>query len=136
MVTAGGPASGPSRCDVAARARTVTADAIGARDPARGNGHARPAVSPATARPACYTTGQLQQLVHLHHRPVGRRRRRVAKSRAGERVGQVLTLRAAGCRMGLLTTEGPAELAAADPARAPPGPASPPSTGTGRVSTV
>ncbi|MFB9447084.1 FAD-dependent oxidoreductase [Dactylosporangium vinaceum] len=82
--------------------RTVTADAIvlatGARE------RARPARWIAGDRPAgVYTTGQLQQLVHLHHRPVGRR----AVVVGAELVSwsAVLTLRAAGCRTVLLTTE-------------------------------
>ncbi|WP_433606382.1 NAD(P)/FAD-dependent oxidoreductase [Dactylosporangium sp. CA-139114] len=82
--------------------RTVTADAIvlatGARErprPARGIPGDRPA--------GVYTTGQLQQLVHLHHRAVGRR----AVVVGAELVSwsAVLTLRAAGCRTVLLTTE-------------------------------
>ncbi|MEV0129297.1 FAD-dependent oxidoreductase [Dactylosporangium sp. NPDC050688] len=49
-----------------------------------------------------YTTGQLQQLVHLHHRDVGRR----AVVVGAELVSwsAVRTLRAAGCRPVLMTT--------------------------------
>ncbi|MEV7087938.1 FAD-dependent oxidoreductase [Streptomyces sp. NPDC093085] len=57
-------------------------------------------------RPAgVYTTGQLQNLVHLHHREVGRR----AVVVGGELVSwsAVLTLREAGCRTELMTTEYP-----------------------------
>ncbi|MFI5908638.1 NAD(P)/FAD-dependent oxidoreductase [Dactylosporangium sp. NPDC051541] len=82
--------------------RTVTADAIvlatGARE------RPRPARWIPGDRPAgVYTTGQLQQLVHVHHRPVGRR----AVVVGAELVSwsAVLTLRAAGCRTVLLTTE-------------------------------
>ncbi|MFF5564830.1 NAD(P)/FAD-dependent oxidoreductase [Streptomyces sp. NPDC012623] len=55
-------------------------------------------------RPAgVYTTGQLQNLVHLHHREVGRR----AVVVGAELVSwsAVLTLREAGCRTVLMTTE-------------------------------
>ncbi|MEU7869985.1 FAD/NAD(P)-binding oxidoreductase [Dactylosporangium sp. NPDC049140] len=84
--------------------RTVTADAVvlatGARE------RPRPARMVPGDRPAgMYTTGQLQQLVHLHHRPVGHR----AVVVGAELVSwsAVLTLRAAGCRTVLLTTERP-----------------------------
>ncbi|MGC0362905.1 thioredoxin reductase [Rhodococcus sp. 27YEA15] len=57
-------------------------------------------------RPAgVYTTGQLQNLVHLHHREVGRR----AVVVGGELVSwsAVLTLKHAGCRTALMTTTYP-----------------------------
>jgi thioredoxin reductase len=52
-----------------------------------------------------YTTGQLQDLVHLHHRTVGRR----AVVVGAELVSwsAVLTLKHAGCRTGLMTTTYP-----------------------------
>ncbi|WP_433043185.1 NAD(P)/FAD-dependent oxidoreductase [Dactylosporangium sp. CS-033363] len=82
--------------------RTVTAAAVilatGARE------RPRPARLIPGDRPAgVYTTGQLQQLVHLHRAPVGRR----AVVVGAELVSwsAVLTLRAAGCRTVLLTTE-------------------------------
>ena len=57
-------------------------------------------------RPAgVYTTGQLQNLVHLHHRAVGRR----AVVVGAELVSwsAVLTLKHAGCRTALMTTTYP-----------------------------
>ena len=74
--------------------RTVTADAVvlatGARE------RPRPArLVPGDRPDGVYTTGQLQNLVHLHHAPVGRR----ALIVGGELVSwsAVLTLREAGC---------------------------------------
>ncbi|MFG2043694.1 NAD(P)/FAD-dependent oxidoreductase [Dactylosporangium sp. NPDC048998] len=82
--------------------RTVTADAIvlatGARE------RPRPArLIPGDRPDGVYTTGQLQNLVHLHHRPVGRR----AVVIGAELVSwsAVLTLREAGCRTVLMTSE-------------------------------
>ena len=74
--------------------RTVTADAVilatGARE------RPRPArLVPGDRPDGVYTTGQLQNLVHVHHAPVGRR----AVIVGAELVGwsAVLTLREAGC---------------------------------------
>jgi thioredoxin reductase len=81
--------------------RIVEADAVvlatGARErprPARGIPGDRP--------DGVYTTGQLQSLVHLHHRDIGRR----AVVVGAELVSwsAVLTLRAAGCATVLMTT--------------------------------
>ncbi|MDF9717260.1 FAD-dependent oxidoreductase [Nocardioides sp. ChNu-99] len=84
--------------------RTVTADAVvlatGARE------RARPARWIPGDRPdGVLTTGQLQNLVHLHHRPVGKR----AVVIGGELVSwsAVLTLREAGCRTVAMVTEHP-----------------------------
>lgn len=63
----------------------------------------RPARMIAGDRPAgVYTTGHLQNLVHLHHRPAGSR----AVVVGGELVSwsAVMTLREAGCRTVLMTT--------------------------------
>ncbi|MCO8269324.1 NAD(P)/FAD-dependent oxidoreductase [Actinoplanes sp. TRM 88003] len=82
--------------------RTITADAVvlatGARE------RPRPArLIPGDRPDGVYTTGQLQQLVHLHHRDVGRR----AVVIGAEQVSwsAVLTLREAGCRTVLMTSE-------------------------------
>ncbi|MFW6773212.1 NAD(P)/FAD-dependent oxidoreductase [Nocardioides sp. CPCC 205120] len=84
--------------------RTVTADAVvlatGARE------RARPARWIPGDRPdGVMTTGQLQNLVHLHHRRVGER----AVVLGGELVSwsAVLTLREAGCRTVAMVTEHP-----------------------------
>jgi thioredoxin reductase len=84
--------------------RTVTADAVvlatGARE------RPRPArLIPGDRPDGVYTTGQLQNLVHLHHRSVGSR----AVVIGAELVSwsAVLTLREAGCRTVLMTTEYP-----------------------------
>ncbi|WP_238009102.1 FAD-dependent oxidoreductase [Dactylosporangium sp. AC04546] len=84
--------------------RTVTADAVvlatGARE------RPRPArLIPGDRPDGVYTTGQLQQLVHLHHRTVGTR----AVVVGAELVSwsAVLTLREAGCRTVLMTSEFP-----------------------------
>ncbi|WP_433202749.1 NAD(P)/FAD-dependent oxidoreductase [Dactylosporangium sp. CS-047395] len=96
--------AGPHKLEVTSPRgrRTVTAAAVilatGARE------RPRPARLIPGDRPAgVYTTGQLQQLVHLHRAPVGRR----AVVVGAELVSwsAVLTLRAAGCRTVLLTTE-------------------------------
>ncbi|SES68786.1 NAD(P)/FAD-dependent oxidoreductase [Nonomuraea wenchangensis] len=82
--------------------RLVEADAVvlatGARE------RPRPARFIAGDRPdGVYTTGQLQNLVHLHHREVGRR----AVIVGAELVSwsAVLTLHEAGCRTVLMTSE-------------------------------
>ncbi|MEU6717956.1 FAD-dependent oxidoreductase [Nonomuraea sp. NPDC046802] len=82
--------------------RLVQADAVvlatGARE------RPRPARLIAGDRPdGVYTTGQLQNLVHLHHREVGRR----AVVVGAELVSwsAVLTLHEAGCRTVLMTSE-------------------------------
>ncbi len=82
--------------------RTVTADAVilatGARE------RPRPArLIPGDRPDGVYTTGQLQSLVHLHHRAVGSR----AVVIGAELVSwsAVLTLREAGCRTVLMTSE-------------------------------
>ncbi|MGW4796200.1 NAD(P)/FAD-dependent oxidoreductase, partial [Nonomuraea sp. NPDC004297] len=82
--------------------RLVEADAVvlatGARE------RPRPARFIAGDRPdGVYTTGQLQNLVHLHHRPVGRR----AVIVGAELVSwsAVLTLHEAGCRTVLMTSQ-------------------------------
>ncbi|GGM88443.1 NAD(P)/FAD-dependent oxidoreductase [Dactylosporangium sucinum] len=84
--------------------RTVTADAVvlatGARE------RPRPArLIPGDRPDGVYTTGQLQNLVHLHHRAVGTR----AVVVGAELVSwsAVLTLREAGCRTVLMTSEFP-----------------------------
>ncbi|TKA10813.1 NAD(P)/FAD-dependent oxidoreductase [Actinacidiphila oryziradicis] len=53
-----------------------------------------------------YTTGHLQNLVHLHHQQVGRRA--VVVGAEPVSWSAVLTLRKAGCRTVLMTTEHPA----------------------------
>ena len=84
--------------------RVVEADAVvlatGARERPRS---AR--LIPGDRPEGVYTTGQLQNLVHLHHREVGRR----AVVIGAELVSwsAVLTLRAAGCRTVLMTSEHP-----------------------------
>ncbi|MEU6789491.1 FAD-dependent oxidoreductase [Nonomuraea angiospora] len=82
--------------------RLVQADAVvlatGARE------RPRPArLIPGDRPDGVYTTGQLQNLVHLHHREVGRR----AVVVGAELVSwsAVLTLREAGCRTVLMTSE-------------------------------
>ncbi|MFI5952258.1 NAD(P)/FAD-dependent oxidoreductase [Cryptosporangium sp. NPDC051539] len=82
--------------------RVITADAIvlatGARE------RPRPArLIPGDRPDGVYPTGQLQNLVHLHHREVGAR----AVVLGAEPVSwsAVLTLRRAGCRTVLMTTE-------------------------------
>ncbi|MBU2664836.1 FAD-dependent oxidoreductase [Actinoplanes bogorensis] len=82
--------------------RTMTADAVvlatGARE------RPRPArLIPGDRPDGVYTTGQLQNLVHLHHAEVGRR----AVVIGAELVSwsAVLTLREAGCRTVLMTSE-------------------------------
>ncbi|MGW6501463.1 NAD(P)/FAD-dependent oxidoreductase [Nonomuraea angiospora] len=82
--------------------RPVQADAVvlatGARE------RPRPArLIPGDRPDGVYTTGQLQNLVHLHHREVGRR----AVIIGAELVSwsAVLTLREAGCRTVLMTSE-------------------------------
>ncbi len=84
--------------------RIIEADAVvlatGARE------RPRPARFIAGDRPdGVYTTGQLQNLVHLHHREVGRR----AVVIGAELVSwsAVLTLREAGCKTVLMTSEYP-----------------------------
>ncbi|MBM2614122.1 FAD-dependent oxidoreductase [Actinoplanes sp. LDG1-06] len=81
--------------------RTITADAVvlatGARE------RPRPArLIPGDRPDGVYTTGQLQNLVHLHHKPVGKR----AVVIGSELVSwsAVLTLREAGCRTVLMTS--------------------------------
>ncbi|HET7664683.1 MAG TPA: FAD-dependent oxidoreductase [Mycobacterium sp.] len=87
--------------------RTVTADAVvlatGARE------RPRPArLVPGDRPDGVYTTGQLQNLVHLHHAPVGRR----ALVIGAELVSwsAVLTLRESGCAtVGMVTSHPKAE---------------------------
>ena len=85
--------------------RTVSADAVvlatGARE------RPRPArLIPGDRPDGVYTTGQLQSLVHRHHRTVGSR----AVVIGAELVSwsAVLTLREAGCRTVLMTSQFPA----------------------------
>ncbi|MDG6104970.1 FAD-dependent oxidoreductase [Dactylosporangium aurantiacum] len=84
--------------------RVVHADAVvlatGARERPRPARHI-----PGDRPDGVYTTGQLQQLVHLYHRDVGRRAVVVGADLVSW--SAVLTLRAAGCRPVLLATEGP-----------------------------
>lgn len=85
------------RLDVTARAVVL---ATGARERPR-SARLVPGDRPA----GVYTTGQLQNLVHLHHRPPGRR----AVVVGAELVSwsAVLTLREAGCRTVLMTSTHP-----------------------------
>lgn len=81
--------------------RVVHADAVvlatGARERPRPARHI-----PGDRPDGVYTTGQLQQLVHLYHRDVGRRAVVVGADLVSW--SAVLTLRAAGCRPVLLAT--------------------------------
>ncbi|TQS40648.1 NAD(P)/FAD-dependent oxidoreductase [Cryptosporangium phraense] len=82
--------------------RVVTADAIVLATGARERPRAARLI-PGDRPDGVYTTGQLQNLVHLHHREVGTR----AVVIGAELVSwsAVLTLREAGCRTVLMTTE-------------------------------
>ncbi|MET7397076.1 FAD-dependent oxidoreductase [Dactylosporangium sp. NPDC005572] len=84
--------------------RTVTADAVVLATGARERPRAARLI-PGDRPDGVLTTGQLQQLVHLHHRTVGTR----AVVVGAELVSwsAVLTLRAAGCRTVLMTSEFP-----------------------------
>ena len=85
------------RLRVAARAVVL---ATGARE------RARPArLIPGDRASGVYTTGQLQNLVHLKHRAVGRRAVVVGAELVS--YSAVLTLKHVGCRTALMTTEYP-----------------------------
>jgi thioredoxin reductase len=81
--------------------RVVEADAIVLATGARERPRSARGI-PGDRSDGVYTTGQLQNLVHLHHREVGRR----AVVIGAELVSwsAVLTLRTAGCRTVLMTT--------------------------------